>query len=108
MIFLDIQPLIQAAADSRFDSYFDKVVLSLIGAFSGGTIVNWRVGSRITKIEHAIWGTDTNNGMSSKIRDVGERMAVVTTNQQQQMGLMSNVAGKVDDIHNSLRQKNIL
>ena len=95
----------QAAASTVhfFDAVVEKFIMALVGVFAGGTYVNWRVGVRITKVEHAIWGTDTNNGMSSRVKKVEETLGVVVTNQDRHTILLSHVADNVGDIRDAIQ-----
>jgi hypothetical protein len=105
MPILPIDAQAVASTVNVFDMLVERFLMALVGVFAGGTYVNWRVGMRITKVEHAIWGTDTNNGMSSRVKQVEEKLGVVVSNQDRHTTLLSNVAEYVGEIRDYIRSQ---
>lgn len=98
--------LIQAAAPAETPmlvSLGEKALTTAVGALVGGTFVSWKIGGRMTKVEHELWGPNGDNGVKSRVSNAETKLADIARTQDRHTILLDAVKDSLEEIKGLFR-----
>lgn len=85
------------------ESIVEKAVAAVLALFVGGAYANWRKEARLVRLEHAVWGTETNDGLSMRQKKTEDTVALIEKRELSHDSLLQRVADDVKEIKEFIR-----